>query len=117
MRFNKWRRLLMLSLVIGVFEPLSIETVRAQSMQSSGSISFTGELESENDPEPVPPSGPYEEVPPSEDSEALETEDLPQANQLSYKGWSCLGFIIMITTIIIERKKGRNENEKIINFN
>lgn len=117
MRLNKWRWVILISFIIEALQPLSVHADSGPSTQTQGSIGFYGQYPSENDPLPIPPNGSHEELPPLNDSESFEAEDLPQANQLSYNGWSGLGLIILMIAIIIKREKWRNKNEKIINVN
>jgi len=99
--------------VVGIltqgFYPVAIEVTYASSVESKSTISFydsnSDDLPVVEKPDPNPPGGNQD----SEDNNV--NEDLPQLNQLGYRGhW--LGLILVAMAVILVRKKSKYSETK-----
>ncbi|WP_208559716.1 LPXTG cell wall anchor domain-containing protein [Marinilactibacillus kalidii] len=86
-----------------------------RTIETEGSIGFTGTYVSENLPNPKPPTGPIS-LPPSSKPAEKPSGKLPQTSFGAHQYWIWLGWILVILSIRILFKRFKEEiiSKKII---
>ncbi|MGG5311107.1 LPXTG cell wall anchor domain-containing protein [Enterococcus sp. DIV1304_2] len=104
MKHKKRYILSMGMLLIQVYAPLVIYGTEVRSVETEGTIGFTGVYELPGTPEPAPevevkPIFPKEIAQPHSEVSAREHNKLPQTNESQMSTWKMLGILLIVVTL------------------
>ncbi|MGG5308246.1 hypothetical protein IGK38_002978 [Enterococcus pernyi] len=122
MKHKKRYILIIGMLLIQVYAPLVVFGTEVRSIETEGTISFTGVYETPGTPEPAPevevkPSFPKEIAQSPSEVRKSEHKRLPQTNESQMSAWKILGILIIVVTLSFwfwNRKKKKTNKESRI---
>ncbi|EOH60542.1 LPXTG cell wall anchor domain-containing protein [Enterococcus mundtii] len=109
-------------LLIQVYAPLVVFGTEVRSVETEGTIGFTGVYETPGTPVPAPevevkPNFPKEIAQPPSEVRKSEHKRLPQTNESQMGAWKMLGILIIIVTLSFwfwnHKKKKTNKESRI----
>lgn len=106
--------------LIQVYAPLIVYGTEVRSVETEGTIGFTGVYETPGIPEPAPeveikPVFPKEIAQPPSEVRKREHKRLPQTNESQMSAWKMLGILIIVVTLgfwFWKKQKGKNKQRK-----
>lgn len=122
MKFKKRYILSVGMLLIQMYVPLIVYGAEVRSVETEGTVSFTGVYETPGTPEPAPevevkPIFPKEIAQPPSEVRKSEHKRLPQTNESQMSTWKMLGILIIVITLGFwfwkHKKKKINKESRI----
>lgn len=106
--------------LIQVYAPLVVHGTEVHSVETEGTIGFTGVYETPGIPEPAPevevkPSFPKEIVQSPSEVRKSEHKKLPQTNESQMSAWKILGILIIVVILgfwFWKKQKEKNNQRK-----
>ncbi|MGG5325694.1 hypothetical protein IGJ83_003335 [Enterococcus pernyi] len=122
MKFQKRYILSVGMLLIQMYAPMIVYGTEVRSVETEGTVSFTGVYETPGTPEPAPevevkPIFPKEIARPPSEVKKSEHKRLPQTNESQMSTWKTLGILIIVITLGFwfwkHKKKKTNKESRI----
>lgn len=119
MKYKKSYILSMGMLLLQVYAPLVVYGTEVRSVETEGTIGFTGVYETPGTPVPAPevevkPNFPKEIAQSPSEIRKSEHNKLPQTNESQMSTWKMLGILIIVVTLGFWFWKHKKKNNKTI---
>ena len=104
-------------LFIQIYMPLIVYGAEVRSVETEGTVSFTGVYETPGTPEPAPevevkPVLPEEITPPPSNMAQVDHTRLPKTSDSQMITWKILGILIIVVTLSFWSRKHKNKKTK-----
>ena len=104
-----------LVLILSLNNVVTVQAKSARSVETGGSIGFSGTYIPEIEPQPEPPSG-LEPVSPGEVNPKQGKGRLPQLGQFLRQQWFWIGMLLLLLLFVLVERKMNHRKQLVLSF-